>query len=61
MYVAYMPSQLLLLFLKHAFAHLASNALSEALTSAARGVTPRRGEITLRYPSPPRGVDGRGV
>ncbi|MFM8690678.1 MAG: hypothetical protein ACKOD4_05070 [Candidatus Limnocylindrus sp.] len=47
--------------LPHAFAHLASNALSEALTSAARGVTPRRGEITLRYPSPPRGVDGRGV
>lgn len=47
--------------LPHAFAHLASTALSEALTAAARGVPPLRGEVKLRYPSPPRGVDGRGV
>jgi len=47
--------------LPHAFAHLASTALSEALTAAARGVPPLRGEVKLRYQSPPRGVDGRGV
>ena len=47
--------------LPHAFANLASAALSEALTAAARGEAPQRSEIQLRYPSPPRGVDGRGV
>jgi len=47
--------------LPHAFANLASTALSAALTSAARGEAPLRGEIQLRYPSPPRGVEGRGV
>ena len=47
--------------LPHAFANLASTALSEALAAAARGEAPQRSEIQLRYPSPPRGVDGRGV
>ena len=47
--------------LPHAFANLASAALREALTAAARGESPQRSEIQLRYPSPPRGVDGRGV
>jgi tRNA threonylcarbamoyladenosine biosynthesis protein TsaB len=47
--------------LPHAFANLASTALSEALAAAARGESPQRSEIQLRYPSPPRGVDGRGV
>jgi len=47
--------------LPHAFANLASAALSEALAAAARGESPQRSEIQLRYPSPPRGVDGRGV
>lgn len=47
--------------LPYAFARLASSALSEALAAAARGETPQRSEIRLRYPSPPRGADGRGV
>jgi tRNA A37 threonylcarbamoyladenosine modification protein TsaB len=47
--------------LPHAFAKLASPALSEALTAAARGEAPQRNEINLRYPSPPRGADRRGV
>lgn len=47
--------------LPHAFAKLASPALSEALAATARGEAPQRSEIQLRYPSPPRGVDGRGV
>ena len=45
--------------LPHALARLASTALSEVLTSAARGEAPQRSEIHLRYPSPPRGADGR--
>jgi tRNA threonylcarbamoyladenosine biosynthesis protein TsaB len=47
--------------LPHAFASLALAALSEALVAAARGEAPQRSEIQLRYPSPPRGADGRGV
>ncbi len=47
--------------LPHAFAKLASPALSEALAAAARGEAPQRSEIQLRYPSPPRGTGGRGI
>jgi tRNA threonylcarbamoyladenosine biosynthesis protein TsaB len=47
--------------LPYAFASLASAALGEALASAARGEAPQRSEIQLRYPSPPRGVDGSGI
>ncbi len=47
--------------LPHAFAKLASAPLSEALAAAARGEETQASEIQLRYPSPPRGADERGV
>lgn len=45
--------------LPHAFASLAAPALREALAAAARGEAPQRSEVQLRYPSPPRGADGK--
>jgi tRNA A37 threonylcarbamoyladenosine modification protein TsaB len=47
--------------LPHAFASLAAAALREAIAAASRGETPQRSEIQLRYPSPPRGAEGRGA
>lgn len=41
------------------FARLAADALDMTLAAAGDGVAPERCEIRLRYPSPPRGAEGR--
>lgn len=46
--------------LPQAFANLAASALRDVLSATSRGEVVQKRAITLRYPSPPRGVEGRG-